>query len=72
LRAGVLENCGGLCKGICGVWFGEVAADGHDAVGLDVGGGWEDLWGGGVVWKNWRLGNDKGIFCSLILTDFSL
>jgi hypothetical protein len=72
LRAGVLENCRGLCKGIWGVWFGKVAVDGRNAVGPDVGGGWEGLWGGVVLWKNWRLGNEKGIFSSLILTDFSL
>ena len=60
MRVGVLENCGWLR----GAWFGEVAADVHDSVGLAVGGG-KDLWGGGVVWKNWRLGNEEDV-CSLI------
>ena len=62
MRAGLLANCVD--------WFGDVAEDMHDAVGLAVGGG-TDLCGGEVVWKNWRLGNEERI-CSLHCTDFSL
>ena len=47
------------------VGFGSLAGGGGGAVGREggrhLGGGLGDsLWGGGVVWKKWRLGN-KGL-----------